>query len=204
MTSRQLTHTPSSQHTHFSLPLSVCDSPHHTYADWNLNTHSHSWLLLLYFECAYRVESEWQRSIPQSGTSASSFPVSNLVSPTHPHRPSSQSERGPVRTRANQSAGGWFSEGCEGNLPRLFRPVTRLTQTHTHTLHNHRKENQQDLTRNNSKDTLSIHPQTQKSPIKHFHSYTRHNNGRKPGFYQRTLSFRGWWVRKTRDVHTED
>lgn len=66
--------------------------------------------------------------LPPHLTNVSSFPVSNPASPSHPLTQTRQPIRArAVRTRANQSAGGWVSEG---NLLRLLRLVNKNTHTH--------------------------------------------------------------------------
>ncbi len=188
--------------------MSVC-------ADWNGNTHSHSWLFPFYFKSSYRLKSEWQRNIPQSDSLliAQTFLhflfQTLLAPPSHTDPTANQSEgqspRGPIRA---QEAG--FQRGVREIRPVCFdRCCTINTNSLTPQPQRGKpaanEESWPSVTQNNPEEMLSIHPRMQKSPLKHFHSYTRHNNGRKPSFYQRTGSFRNWWMnewgKKTHDVH---
>lgn len=201
---------------------------------------------MFYFKCTYRLKSEWQRNIPahpQSDsshcTNVSSFPVSNLLSPTHPRRPGRNG--GPIGSQEGLCFEGVWGKSAQSASTSAARrmPLKQLNQTHSLTHFTTAGFQREELTgsdtilsqtalweqtwptvtrqhRNNPQDTVSMNPQTwaktQKSPLKHFHRCTRHNNGRKP-FWNgcRTLSFSGWWITdewgkkkdKTHDVHVE-
>lgn len=173
---------------------------------------------MFYFECTYRRKSKWLRNIPahpQSDsshcTNVSSFPASNRLSPTHPRRPG-RHEGQSQRRRFVFWRGVWesFDQCCQTHATETIKPNTHTQFTTAgfqregnkqginriwHDSSSESKRDPQWPIRNSPEDTASVNPQTwvktQKSPLKHFHSYTRHDNGRTPVWNARLV---GLWA----------